>query len=211
MEELRSTEILDREIRADSRKKAEKIIAQAKTQAESLSDSTAEKIQLAQKEAETSLDAGMALFSGNLDSSLPLEKQRFYTMFVHESLMSAFNEYFSDKDEDFIISVLKNKALKIKALFPETKFDSYSKGLSEKKVLKMLSEVFNKDVLSCTENAKMFPADEELPLFEHHRGIVLASKDGSVTVRLTLDQTVAELLDSKRIELASALLGKEVA
>ena len=50
MEELRSTEILDREIQEDARKKAARIIADAEKQAENIRSEVKERIQKAREE-----------------------------------------------------------------------------------------------------------------------------------------------------------------
>ena len=72
MEELRSTEALDNEIRNDARKKAEQILAKAEETALSIIDSVKQKVQEEQSQARKNCDARIALYRKNKEAALPL-------------------------------------------------------------------------------------------------------------------------------------------
>ena len=83
MNELRSTEILDKEIQADARKKAEKIINSSKEQRDAILKSVSERIEQAKKERALKYEEKIAAFEKDEEASIPLEKQRFFLLKHH--------------------------------------------------------------------------------------------------------------------------------
>lgn len=78
MEELRSTEILDKEIQADARKKAERILERAEAEAKTLFTAVASRLATAEQELQKKTDEACAEFAKDKDAALPLEKARFF-------------------------------------------------------------------------------------------------------------------------------------
>ena len=93
MEELRSTEILDKEIEADARKKAEKILAAADAEGQELLAGVKGRVEQAADEKKHYYEEKLATFSANLDAALPLEKERFLAAFYAESVAASLNAY----------------------------------------------------------------------------------------------------------------------
>ena len=93
MEELRSTEILDREIQADARKKAENILKKAEKSCEDILNSVEKTILEAKKAKEDFYNKKLDSFTKNQDSSIPLEKQRIEVSFVQKSIIQNINKY----------------------------------------------------------------------------------------------------------------------
>ena len=88
MQELRSTDILDKEILSESRKKAEKILKNADADCKELLDSLDSEIQKARAEKQKFYDEKLKLFEKNKKVSIPLEKQRFKITFIENAELS---------------------------------------------------------------------------------------------------------------------------
>ena len=74
MEELRSAEILDKEIQDDARKKAEKILRNADSQCDQIMAQVESRLEEAKKEKEIYFNQKADQVKKDLDSSMPLEK-----------------------------------------------------------------------------------------------------------------------------------------
>ena len=82
MEELRSTEILDKEIEADARKKAEKILRKTEEESKKILESVSERLEAVKKEKSLFFDEKIKDFENDKLNSFPLEKQRFLVKFI---------------------------------------------------------------------------------------------------------------------------------
>ena len=100
MEELRSTEILDKEIEADARKKAEKLLLNADAECQKLLDGVQERVAGAECEKKQYYAGKIAAFTANLDAALPLEKERFLASFYAEAVGKALNDYLTALGEE---------------------------------------------------------------------------------------------------------------
>ena len=112
MEELRSTDILDKEIREDSQKKADKILAKAEETARALLNDVDSRISKAEEDARKASEDRLDIFRRNVNASLPLEKQRCLVSYINDSVVDAIKKYFenadSSKKEQIIEKLLKN-------------------------------------------------------------------------------------------------------
>ena len=72
MEELRSTDILDKEIREDSQKKADKILAKAEETARALLNDVDSRISKAEEDARKASEDRLDIFRRNVNASHPL-------------------------------------------------------------------------------------------------------------------------------------------
>ena len=107
MEELRSTEALDNEIRNDARKKAEQILKKAEETARSLIDSVKQKVQDEEALAQKNSDERLALYKKNKEAALPLEKQRYLVLNIHNAVIDAMNEYFDGLKEAERLDIIR--------------------------------------------------------------------------------------------------------
>ena len=73
MEELRSTEILDKEIEADARKKAEKILRKTEEESKKILESVSERLEAVKKEKSLFFDEKIKDFENDKLNSFPLE------------------------------------------------------------------------------------------------------------------------------------------
>ena len=98
MEELRSTEILDKEIQEDARKKAERILANADADCKKIINNVSVRIADIQKEKEIFYKEKLAQVIKDSDASVPLEKERFLVSFEGKVVIEAINDYLQQLD-----------------------------------------------------------------------------------------------------------------
>ena len=206
MEELRSAEVLDKEIRADSMKKAEKILSKADATVKSLLNGLDERIEKAKSDAQKEFSDQILSFEKNAAASLPLEKQRQLVAFIHGSLIEAMNAYFEKIGEKKRFSIIEKLAEHCKEPLLGKKIDALVVGFDIKGVKKMLERLFGQEnIFSCKKADAILFSDESVAGFSIREGIILTACDGSVSCRLTLDEKVKEILDERSYELATTL------
>ena len=209
MQELRSTEILDKEIEADARRKAEAILKKADEECVQIMEGVKTKLDFSRKEKEEFYKARLAAIEKDITASIPLEKQRFKVAFVQERLMQAVNKYLASLDEskklelvtkDFDFNSCKDKELVAFVYgFDKAQVQSYLEkklsGVSGAKLTGCNKTEFGKEII-----------EDEIGL-ETNEGIILETKDNAFRVRMTMTEVFSRLLDNNRAELADALLG----
>ena len=109
MEELRSTEILDKEIEADARKKAEKIFARAEEEAKAILSDVERRVNEAKAQKESYYSAKYAQAERSVNEALPLEKGRFLVSFYSDAVSKAFNEYLENLGESKRLALIEHK------------------------------------------------------------------------------------------------------
>ena len=203
MQELRSTEILDKEIQADARRKVETILKKAEEECQTLLDSIDGKIADAKKEKEAFYAKKLADFENDLNASVPLEKQRFEVSFVQNSIVNSINEYLSGmKEEQRLELVTRNFDFNV-----NKKLNAYVYGFNLDLVKNLLEQKLGSNLGSCekTEFGK-FMAEDDIGLLKNE-GIILEAEDRSIRCRLTLIENFNRILDKNRAELSAALFG----
>ena len=141
MEELRSTEVLDKEIRSDSVKKAEKILAKADESAKQLIDGVQARIVKAKSDAEKISAEGIAVYEKNINASLPLEKQRYLVSFIYGSIIEAMNKYFESIGDKKRLLVIQSLCERAKKAIQEKKISAVVVGFNLSDAESMLKEV----------------------------------------------------------------------
>lgn len=203
MQELRSTDILDKEIHSDAVKKAEKIIKKADSDIEALLNSVESTINKARAEKQDFYNNKLAAFEKDLNASIPLEKQRFEVTFVQEQIIKGINSYFAAKTEAEKIEIV-TKSFDFNV---DKKLNAYVYGFDKLAVEKFLSKKLGKNLLKCQETKFGKIALEDDCGLEKLEGIILESEDKSYRVRMTMSEIVSHLLDKNRAELSDALFG----
>lgn len=203
MQELRSTEILDKEIQSDARKKAEKILAQADFDCKEILSSVDINIEKAKSEKKDFYNKKIAAYKSNKNASIPLEKERFQIAYISQSLKENLNKYFINLPEEKRFElVLKNFDFNLQT---DKKMNAYVYGFDLKKTEDFLSKKLGSKFNKCekTDFGKIiFENDFGL---EKPEGIILETEDKSFRARLTLSEIVENLLDKNRAELTQAL------
>ncbi|MBQ0039414.1 MAG: hypothetical protein KBS64_03180 [Treponema sp.] len=199
MEELRSTDVLDREIRADSEKKAQKLLEKAKDNAKSLLDEVDNRIEKAREDAMTASKARLDFFEKNEKSSVPLEKQRYLVSYIDDSVMKAVSDYFENLSSEKKELAIENLVKKAKAVIGDRNVTATATGaLDAKKAEGILSRVLGS---ACKKVEQGAGNDDDILSY----GMIVVTEDKKVTCRLTLREKVDELLAMNRQQLALSL------
>lgn len=207
MEELRSTDILDKEIQDDARKKAEKILKNADVQGQQILADVETRLESAKKDRESYYSQKAAQFKKDLDSSLPLEKSRFLVSYISSSVASAINDYLKTISQEKRIQLVLTMLNRFESLTDGKSFEAAVYGFN----LDLAKNELNKNnklhisSFLATEFAKT--GEVAVDGIEIHEGIILVSDDKVVKIRLTLEELFSELIDKYRNELAVTLFG----
>lgn len=201
MQELRSTDILDKEIKADALRKAESILARAEEECQQILNSVDEKIEAACLEKKEFYAKKVADYERDFQASIPLEKQRFEVNFVQNAVISSINAYLEGLSEEKRLElVTKNFDFSMDKVF-----NAYVYGFDSAAVEKFLSKKLGKKLASCqkTDFGKII-IEDDIGL-ENNEGIILEAEDKSVRCRLTLVEVINHILDKNRSELSDCL------
>lgn len=198
MEELRSTEILDREIQEDARKKAARIIADAEKQAADIRSAVKERIQKAREERQSVYAAKEAAFKADAQAAVPLKKERFLAAYEDSAVTDAINEYIAGLNPAKKLELVKKLLAKYAPAFKNKKINAVVNGFDIKTIKDALeAEAGKGNVLSCTQ----------APKGENYEGCIIETEDRSVKCRATISELVNRIVDTDRYELAAALFG----
>ena len=208
MEEFRSTEILDKEIQADARKKAEKILAKADVDCALLLEEVSGRIEKVKKELEDKYALKIAAFEKDLSATLPLEKERFLVSFIQSSIEKAINAYLAKLSDEEKIDLVIKKSVKIEDVLKSKKLNALYYGFQESLVKKTVGKKFNLISVKETEFNKMI-IENDLGITDR-KGIILESEDKAIRVRMTLSEVISQIQDKYRAELYSALFGERL-
>ena len=206
MEELRSTEILDKEIVADARKKAEKILSRAQEECKNILGSVAARVNEAKNQKESYYSEKLSQYEKSVNEAFPLEKGRFLVSFYSDEVSKAFNEYLENLGEEKRLSLVEKRLSKLPAALLNGKVNALVFGFNLAGAKKMLEK--NIKNLSKIEEVSFEKSGEEKTFGNaFHEGIILSSEDGNIKVRATIDQVVREIKDKYSEELATKLFG----
>ena len=206
MQELRSTDILDKEIQADARKKAERMLAKADLDCEKLLASVDSDIEKAKQEKEEFFAHKLEAFEKDRMAVVPLEKERFKVSFIQNAVIQNINKYLE--------GLLEEKRLALVArdfnFKTDLKLNAFVYGFSLSGAKKFLSEKLGSKLASVSETKFGAEALEDEIGLEKPQGIILESEDKNFRCRLTLSEVIAKLLDTKRSELSATLFGGQI-
>ncbi|MBQ0052406.1 MAG: hypothetical protein KBT11_10155 [Treponema sp.] len=207
MEELRTTEILDKEIEADARKKAEKILAKAEEECARVLAEVSDRVNEASRQKEEYYKEKLAHFEKNVEAALPLEKERFLISFYADSVSKAFNAYLKELGEEKRLGLISKRIEKISQVLLEKKINASVFGFEKSAAEKMLKSSAVKNLASVADTSFEKSGEEACDGNDFHEGIILEAEDKSFRVRLTVDQLVREIKDQYSNELATTLFG----
>ena len=207
MEELRSTEALDKEIRNEARKRAGKVLDKAKESAQSLKDGVEKKLSDAVAQAERQSASRLALYRKNIEASVPLEKGRYLVSFIYDSVMDAVNAYLESAGEAKRLEVVASLLERSRPSLEGKVLEATVVGFDAQAAQKMLKTKLGNAVVACRGGDRQLLEDEKLPGLNFREGIILKAKDSSISCRLTLDEKMKEILDDSSYELSSTLFG----
>lgn len=206
MEELRSTEILDREIEADARRRAMRILERAEEERKAVLDDVGRRVEETRSQKTAFYAEKLSRHEKSVAEALPLEKGRFLISFYSDSVSNAFNEYLENLGAEKRLALIGRRIGKMPETFFQDKINASVFGFDFGAAKKMLEKSVKN--LSKTEEISFDKSGEEsFPGNNFHEGIILSSEDGSVRIRATIDQIVREARDEYSEELAASLFG----
>lgn len=215
MEELRSTDVLDREILEDARKKARRILKTADDAASAGEAAWEKKKQETLEELKKKYAARLDQGRKEIMARLPLDKQRLRSRHIESLLHSAMDEFLTALPESSTTALLERElTLRAEELSASEPAPGEGGGSGFKVLFRGISEA---QAASLVE--KIFPAaggSGEERLFE--RAAPGSALSGSfpallvetpwVRLSVSVDAAAASLLRDKRAELVTALLGE---
>jgi len=196
MEELQSTEILDREILEDARKKVVRIL---KTAEDTISAQTAEwekKTTINIDELDKKFNEQRETAAAKIMARLPIDKHRVKIEKIESFLFSAVETWFKNLSRGKILDILAEELEKRLALCEDFikagKVDAYINGIDRNEA----ETVFKKIKLTCAINEK--------PTVSRYPSVTLET--GGIRIIAGIDKIVDFLLQEKRAELVEALV-----
>ncbi len=205
MEEMISTEALEREILEDARKKAERALHEAEAEARKILVSAEARARRVIAELETEYAARAEHVRREAEARLPLEKSRLKTAHIDARLRACVAEFISELPADRALSLAKSlveEGLSALSAVGEAGPSAFAelgtvryRELPRSSVEGVLCALFPRAELPMPEEDDTLPA----------RGFVLESANGYVRLRATLDLVAERLVDARRGELARAL------
>ena len=147
MQELRSTDILDKEIQADARKKAGRMLEKADAECAELLASVDSDIEKAVNEKKAFFERRLEAFEKDRMAAVPLEKERFVVSFIQNSITENINKYLEGLSEEKRLEL----ACRNFDFNTELKLNAYVYGFSVDDAKKYLSKKLGDKLLSCSE------------------------------------------------------------
>ena len=204
MEELRSTDILDKEIISDANKKAERILLKADMECADILSAVDGRVLEELNKTRKLFENKIQLLKSDCMASVPLEKERYFVNFVQDSIITHINEYFHSLTDEKKIEVCLIRFKKLS--FRDVKFNAYSYGFDIDSVKKVLNNILGSNLISVekTEFNRMLIEDSVL---DENKGIILVSDDDEIKCRCTLSEVINDILEEYRQELYDSLFG----
>ena len=206
MQELRSTDILDKEIQADARKKAERMLAKADSDCAKLLASVDTDIEKAAEEKQEFFAHKLDAFEKDRMAVVPLEKERFKVSFIQNAVIQNINKYLEALTEEKRLTLVARNF----DFNTDRRLNAYVYGFSVSGAKKFLSSKLGDKLLSCTETKFGALALEDEIGLANPQGIILESEDKNFRCRLTLSEVIEKLLDTNRAELSATLFGGDL-
>ncbi len=203
MEELRSTEILDREIHEDARKKAEKVLKAAERECERIQSETEARIAAAGQEKKKDYEKKLEAYRQDAESSIPLEKQRRFVSLIDSSVRKALVEWFEGIGKERRLALYRSKLERYVPNLGTARIRVREIGYAESEI----AELVEKTVGTGRLTGVTLISEAQSRVEGVVDGLIVETEDRSVLCRVTRAELFAELLSEKRQELAEALFG----
>ncbi len=201
MEELKSTDVLDKEILEDARKKANRVLRQADETIKANSEAWEKKSHDAVDEVRQKYEDRISRNKTEIMARLPLDKRRIRSEYVENVLQSAIASYLNSLSREKLLSLLEGELKLRSSLLPLDNLTVMYRHLTDDETEKIVKKVLPKAVWT---KAKADPAYTLSGTFPE---IVIDSADIRITA--SVDAASMDLLSDRRAELTAALLGEE--
>ena len=147
MQELRSTDILDKEIQADARKKAERMLEKTDSECEKLIASVESDIEKAAEEKQQFFAHKLEAFEKDRMAVVPLEKERFKVSFIQDAVIQNINKYLEALSEEKKLDLVAHDF----DFKTERSLNAFVYGFSLSDAKKFLSDKMGRKLLSVKE------------------------------------------------------------
>ncbi len=205
MEELRSTAIIDSEILEDSRKKAERILANSKIDCENILKSVEGKIAEVTKEKTSLYDEKIVAYERDLLASLPLEQKRYLVEYQEKQIQHAIVEYLGSLSNEKKLTILKNIVTKYTEYLKDSSITVLVAGFDKKDIEELLNGEFKKcTILDCQDMDSVMQSSYTTK-YGTVEGMVIQTEDKSRLFRVFIGELIEQILDNNCYELASTL------
>ena len=210
MKELRSTEILDREIEEDARKKAERILKNADEEAQKIAAAVEGRVKEPLEARRAGLEADYSRFVRDQEAILPLDHIRYLASFEDSAITKALDAYLRSLPPEKKEAILAEQLVAYRSLLEGQQVTAECFGFDEKAAVELVEKNSGARVSTCTvlegENvsAHLPPSREGITA---RAGIVVETLDKGMRCRATLDEKVESIMETCNYELAETLFG----
>jgi vacuolar-type H+-ATPase subunit E/Vma4 len=210
MEELRSTEALDREILEDARKKAAKTLKTADANVESQKKQWEEKTQTSITEIRKAFADNTEKAQQEILARFPLDKRRMRSEISEKILKDAMNGFLQNLNRTNLLLILEQEFEKRLAVCGEADLKNNPmvtfQKMEESEVHTLLRKILDKPEIKGKLRLEDFQIKQDADKSAAFPAIALNTN----TIRITasVENAAAEMLVDKRAELVVALLGE---
>jgi hypothetical protein len=209
MEELHSTEVLDKEILEDARRKARRILKTADETAAAGTKKWERKTEISLKEVRDRYETRLEANRSEIMARLPLDKRRTRLAKIEAFLKDAVDSYLAGLPRPRLLGLMEKELKKRADELEHGQGDSSSaifegtalvRGLAGEELTELLKRTFpgGKWTITGRENRHIAPG-----IFP-----ALALDTPAARISVSVDAAIGTLLQDKRAELAAALLGE---
>jgi len=202
MEELQSTELLDREILEDARKKAHRILKAAEDTIKAKSAEWEQKLSASLAELEEKYTKQGRLAADEIMARLPIDKRRTKAKQIETSLRSAAETWYGGLSRGRVLDLLEKELAKRLAVTEKFTADN---GMRVQ--IHQIERTEVQAILQAVLPGKSCDI-EEVHSVSAYPEIILETPQARIYA--SIGKTVDFLLGEKRAELVESLLGKEV-
>mgnify|MGYP001181056993 CR=1 FL=1 len=193
MDEVRTSEELEKEVLEDARKKAERTLLGADKKIDEIRREGEEKIREELASLAEEYGRRKELEEKKLLASLPLDKGRRRLAFLERRLEETLSAFFSSLGEEEVLDLLSRRGARAAGLIGSPPHEVYFSGVSREGAVKAAASLG-------VQNAEFKPA-------EGYRGLVFLNTHEGIRYRLTLDEVAGELRERGRRRIVDALFG----
>ncbi|HOX49110.1 MAG TPA: hypothetical protein PLG14_07990 [Spirochaetales bacterium] len=201
MEEIASTEALEREILEDSRRKSERVLKEADEESRAVQAQAEERAAKAFASLEADYAARLDRLRAESLARVPLEKARLKAAHVHARVAGLVASRLAALSAERKAALVRALALEAGAAC-RSRFASGAalgfRGLSPEEAARIAAEALPGVRVAAPAEDPGLPA----------AGLLLEAADGSLSLRATVDLLGERLLDERRGELALSLCAK---
>jgi V/A-type H+/Na+-transporting ATPase subunit E len=196
MEEIRSSDALDREILEDARKKADKILKQSELESTELKSVWEKKARTEIGLLEERMAERVRLYAEEVGARSPLERKRKKIEHIESCLGDSVLKAFATIDPPRRSRILQGRLRRASSFFQGKPVSALSFGISRQEAEALINEAI--------PGIHLVSLDEK-NADQGHEGILLIGDDGAIKYRATMAEVRDEILDSNREELVRAL------